>query len=247
MEFIDTSKPHVVEGDCLEFMKKIPDQSIDFICSDPPYNISGKGGTTLSSTKGVIPADFGEWDKWETEDDYFNFIYKVCDEYKRILKANANLILFLSYYTGGHLVYELNERNIFSFRGPIILVKENPIPQFKENGFRPCFEMAFWLVNNKGTGSHRPKTFHFLSQEKMKNVMTYGIGPKYKLSKHPTEKPEHIISDFIKIFTNEGDVVLDSFAGSGTTPAACQKINRRFIAIERENRFFRMMKKRLRL
>jgi site-specific DNA-methyltransferase (adenine-specific) len=61
-------------------------------------------------------------------------------------------------------------------------------------------------------------TFNFLEQHNMKNVMSYKIGPQgEKETKHPTEKPIRLIETLIKVFTNPGDIVLDSFAGSGTT------------------------------
>lgn len=74
--------------------------------------------------------------------------------------------------------------------------------------------MGMWLVNDGGNFSP-PKTFNFLSQKEMTNVLHYLIGREgNKQSNHPTEKPIEIISKFIEIFTNKGDVVLDNFAGS---------------------------------
>lgn len=242
---METFRSKIIRGDCLDIMKEMPENSIDFICSDFPYNISGKGGLTLNSKKGLVAADFGEWDKWETEKDYFNFVFKVCTEYKRILKPNASLLLFFSYYTGGYLAHQMDKLDLFTFKAPIILAKENPLEKFYENGFRPCFEWACWLLNNKETGNYNPKVFNFLGQNKMKNVLSYRIGPGYKKSLHPTEKPEHLIKHFVEVFTNEGDIVLDSFAGGGTTAKACKLSNRYYIAIEKELRYFEMIKRRL--
>lgn len=240
-----TKASRIVLGDCLTAMRTLPDRSVDFVCSDFPYNISGKGGLTINSKKGVVPADFGEWDKWETEEDYFDFVFRVCREYKRILKPNASLVLFFSYYTGGWIAHELHRRKVFTFKSPLVLAKENPLPNIRERGFRACFEFAVWLLNNRETGSYRPRSFHFLSQAEMKNVMSYKIGPGYKKSCHPTEKPEHLIGHLVRIFTNPGDLVLDSFAGGGTTAVACQQSNRRFIAIEKLPKYYEMMKRRL--
>ena len=77
-------------------MAKIPDRSIDFICADFPYNISGKGGLTMRNDQ-IIKADFGEWDKFPSEEAYFEFVFKVCDQYRRILKPNASMVLFFGY------------------------------------------------------------------------------------------------------------------------------------------------------
>ena len=83
----------IVQGECLEMMAKIPDRSIDFICADFPYNISGKGGLTMSGSH-LVKADFGDWDKFPSEEAYLAFVFSVCDEYRRILKPNASLVLF---------------------------------------------------------------------------------------------------------------------------------------------------------
>ncbi len=83
----------IIKGDCLEMMAKIPDRSIDFICADFPYNISGKGGVTLRHDQ-LVKADFGEWDKFPSDEAYIGFVFQVCAEYRRILKPNASMVLF---------------------------------------------------------------------------------------------------------------------------------------------------------
>jgi modification methylase len=86
----------IVHGECLAMMAKIPDQSIDFICADFPYNISGKGGLTMRNDQ-IVSADFGEWDKFPSEEAYLDFVFAVCAEYRRILKPNASMVLFFGY------------------------------------------------------------------------------------------------------------------------------------------------------
>ena len=86
----------IVQGECLAMMAKIPDASIDFICADFPYNISGKGGLTMRGDQ-IVSADFGEWDKFPSEEAYLDFVFAVCTEYRRILKPNASMVLFFGY------------------------------------------------------------------------------------------------------------------------------------------------------
>ena len=78
----------IVQGDCINVMKRIKDKSIDFICSDFPYNISNNGGLTMRGNK-IVKADFGEWDKWDSKEAYTDFVFEVCQEYKRILKPKG--------------------------------------------------------------------------------------------------------------------------------------------------------------
>lgn len=231
----------IVQGNCLEVMKKIPTNTIDFICSDFPYNISNNGGLTMRGSK-IVKADFWEWDKWDSQDDYIDFVFEVCKEYKRILKPNASLVLFFSYRYSGWLAYEMQRRGLFSFKNPIIFNKTNPQVSYRKNGFRSCHEVWVWLVND-GWNFNKPKTFNFLSQWKMKNVLDYEIW-KNKQSNHPTEKPEFLIGGLIEVFTNSWDIVLDSFAGGGTTGVASYKKNRNCISIEKESGFIKTIKER---
>jgi DNA modification methylase len=89
----------IIQGDCLEVMKKIPNNSIDFICSDFPYNISNNWWLTKRGNK-IVKADFWEWekwDKWDSSEEYIDFVFEICKEYKRILKPNASMVLFFGY------------------------------------------------------------------------------------------------------------------------------------------------------
>lgn len=192
----------------------------------------------------VVKADFGEWDKWETDEDYLNFVFAVCQEYQRILKPNGSLVLFFGYKLAGRIGYELQKRGLFTFRMPIIFEKVNPLPQIKKNGFRNCYEMWLWLINDEWKFA-KPKTLNFLNQKIMKNIMSYAISQHWeKLTKHPTEKPLRLIIYLVEIFTNPGDIVLDSFAGSWTTWIASYTLGRHCISIEKDRGFVTMIQKR---
>ena len=233
----------IVQGDCLEVMKKIPDNTVSFICADFPYNISNNPWLTMRNDK-IVRADFWEWDKFESDEVYLDFVFSVCEEYKRILKPNWSLVLFFSYQYSWWIGYELKRRGLFSFRVPLIFEKTNPLPRIRKNGFRSCYEVWIWLVNDEWKYNF-PKTFNFLDQRIMKNILPYKIGQSWeKLTKHPTEKPQRLIEYLVAIFTNPGDIVLDSFAGSWTTWIASYKLWRHCISIEKESWFVKMIQNR---
>lgn len=244
LTFIQMNAIHrIVQWDCLEMMKKIPNNTIDFICSDFPYNISNNNWLTIRWTK-IVKADFGEWDKWDNEEDYLKFVFDICKEYKRILKPEGSLVLFFGYKYAWWISLELERRGLFTFRNPIILAKENPLPRVRKNGFRSCHEIWMWLVNNNWNFK-KPKTFNFLSQDIMKNVMTYKIWRDgNKQTNHPTEKPEFLIQKIIEVFTNPWDIVLDSFWWWWTTWVAAYKVWRHCISIEKESGFIKMIQDR---
>lgn len=129
---------------------------------------------------------------------------------------------------------------------PLIWVKDNPMPSVKKTTFRSAYEMGLWLINDEAKFA-QPRTFNFLTQARMRNVMSYLIGRDgNKRTQHPTEKPELLTRRFVEIFTNEGDIVLDSFAGGGTTGVAAFKAGRNAISIEREAKYIAMIEKRQR-
>ncbi len=133
---------------------------------------------------------------------------------------------------------------MFTFRMPLIWVKDNPMPAVRRTTFRSAFEMGLWLVNDGGE-YRQPRTFNFLKQARMRNVMSYLIGRDgNKRTGHPTEKPELLTRRLVEIFTNPGDIVLDSFAGGGTTGVAAFKSGRHAISIEREASYIEMIKRR---
>ena len=136
----------------------------------------------------------------------------------------------------------MKRRGMFTFRNPIVFNKTNPQLSYSQKGFRSCHEVGVWLVNDGGK-FHKPKTFNFIGQSKMKNVLHYKIGHN-KQSNHPTEKPEFLIGGLVEIFTNPNDIVLDSFAGGGTTGVASYKKGRNCISIEKESGFIETIKKR---
>ena len=233
----------IVQWDCLAKMKCIPDNAIDFICSDFPYNISNNRGLTMKWSR-IVKADFWEWDKWDNQADYLAFVFEICKEYQRILKPNGSLVLFFSYRYAGWIGYELERQGLFTFRMPLIFSKQNPLPSFKKNSFRSGFEFGVWCVND-GWKFHQPRTFNFTGQKDMKNVMPYLIGRDWnKQTQHPTEKPEQLIGQLVKVFTNPWEIVLDSFAGGWTTGVASYKLNRHCISIEREHGFIKMIQQR---
>ncbi len=245
LNLMNTNHSQIIRGDCLEVMAKLPSQSVDFICSDLPYNISGKGGTTYSTKHGFVPADFGEWDKWKSDEAYLEFVFQVCAEYRRLLKPNASAVLFLSYYKGGWIAYELERRGLFRFRSPIVFPKRNLKEVNLQRKLQAAFEYAVWLSNDRKSSEYGLRTFNCLHPTLMRNVMDYSLYSTSEPAIHPTQKPLEVIKRLVKIFSNPGDVVLDSFAGGGTTPLACLQTNRRYLAIEKDGRYFRKMKKRL--
>jgi len=239
----------ILLGDCLEELKKFPDGCVDYCIADFPYNISNYGNSITKKGNNFIKGDFGEWDKWDDMEEYLKWVFKISKEIQRVLKPLASCLFFFDNRQAGWIAYELERRGIFIYKSPIIWIKNNPIPKIRKIGFRSSFEHAVWLINSQeryignATITIKSKVFNFQEQIEMMNVMKYNIGQKE--SKHPTEKPLILTKRMINIFTNENDIILDPFLGSGTTAVAAKTLDRNYIGIEKEIKYITIAKERL--
>ncbi|MDD2870601.1 MAG: site-specific DNA-methyltransferase [Candidatus Gracilibacteria bacterium] len=228
----------LVLGDCLEKIKKIPDNSVDLILTDPPYNIAKYStGNIKFDWRQDINNDLAEWDLKDLNP------LDLVKEYKRVLKSTGNIFIFTSYNMIGkfHEAFD-DEFDTFQF---MVWHKKNPVPNFFKKGFLNSCELivACW---NKG---HK---WNFKTQAEMHNFIESGICSGKERIKgidgktlHPTQKPLDILKHIIEISSNEGDLVLDPFMGVGSTGEACKILGRRFIGIEMDKIYFKASEKRL--
>jgi len=232
----------LIKGDCLVEMQNIPDKSIDAIICDLPY------GTTACKWDTIIPFEL----LWE--------------QYKRIIKDNGAIVLFGSQPFTSALV--MSNVKMFKYEwvwnkklgGNSMLVKYQPY-KIHENIlvfgkgktiYNPIMEIrGKERIKNGKTSKEIENAFNVKGGEKTYNNIYY---PQSILEKtnagrtgrlHPTQKPEALLEYLVKTYTNEGDTVLDNTMGSGTTGVACKNLNRSFIGIEMDDKYFEIAKKRI--
>lgn len=219
----------LIHGDCLEKMKNIQDKSIDLVLTDPPYMISretnfSKGGGN-EAKYGSLSMDFGEWDKGEAIDmeAFFKEAY-------RLLKKGGTIIMFYDIFKMESI------RNIaesVGFKQPRIGFwnKTNAVPvNARINYLSNARE--YFICFCKG----KKGVFHSYYD---KGTYDYPIvSGKERI--HPTQKPVALMRDLLLTHSNEGDVILDPFMGSGTTGVACVNTNREFIGIELNEEYFKI-------
>lgn len=224
----------IVNGDCFEYLHKIPDKSVDLILTDPPYNIAqySTGNINLPG-RSALNNDLAEWDLTPIEPSI------LLPEFKRIIKPDGNIFVFTSYNLIGkwHEAFD-SEFDTFQF---FVWHKTNPAPKIFKNGFLNSCEMIACMWN-KG---HK---WNFTKQNEMHNFFESPICMRpERLSepKHPAQKPVKLLEHIIKIASNEKDVILDPFMGVGSTGVAALKNNRKFIGIEIEKDYFHAAERRI--
>ncbi|WP_336609153.1 MULTISPECIES: DNA-methyltransferase [unclassified Campylobacter] len=201
----------------------------DAIITDPPYNISKENNfSTMKSSKrqGV---DFGEWDK---NFDYLSWIRK----YAPLVKKDGSIIIFCSYLHISFIIKELEE-NGFITKDILRWIKSNPMPRNINRRYVQDCELAIWAVRKDAKWTFNNNSKAYLRAEFNTSV----VSGKEKTS-HPTQKSLKLMEEIIKIHTNENDIVLDPFMGSGTTGIACKNLKRKFYGVEISKEYFEICK-----
>ena len=224
----------LLHGDSHTLLKQVPDHCIDFILTDPPYNLAQHStGNIPLPGRTAMNNDLAPWDLIEFKPEEW------VDEFIRILKPNGNLFIFTSYNKIGQW-YELLDHK-FDATNFMVWHKTNPAPKIFKAGFLNSCELIYTCWN-KG------HTWNFISQAEMHNFVESSIcmrPERLQNPKHPTQKPVAILKKLITIASNEGDVVLDPFMGVGSTGVAALDLGRKFIGFEINPTYFTAAERRL--
>jgi DNA modification methylase len=236
-------------------MKALPEESVDLVFADPPYNLQLPKKRLVRWNRTVVDGVTDEWDRFTSFEEYDSFSRSWLREVQRLMAPKATIWVIGTYHNIfriGSIMQDLG----FWILNDVIWQKTNPVPNFLKVRFTNATETLIWAVKDKGT-----KGYHFdkvLAKE-------YGIGKvganvweipvcagKERLKGqdgkrlHSTQKPETLLERVIKVSSKEGDLVLDPFAGTGTTAAVARRSGRRYIAIERDPGYVSHIKARLR-
>ena len=231
-------------GDCFEYMQTLPDNSVDAVVTDPPYFIENlkidmKDATLRSLSKNNIFYD--EFDHFKDLDDFKSFMSRLLDNYQRVLREKGQVYLFCSYQHMDWLLQMIKFKG-FRFYKPLIWYKPDMMGVFP-NQYGCNYEVILWFRKRGDKGEVK---FRIGSRQRdvFKCNSTLNSYRK-ECGYHPTPKPLSVITQLIKNCTDEGDVVLDTFMGSGTTAVACKNIKRHFLGSEKNKDYYDIITKRL--
>ena len=236
-------------GDALRVLSQVPEASVDCVWTDPPYKLSNGGITCVAGR--MVSVDKGEWDRSGGLELDHQFNVDWIAACSRVLKPAGTIwvsgTLHLYPSVGMALL-----QNGFRLLNDIVWEKPNPPPNLGRRTFTHATEILLWAGNAPKGGRHR-HTFNYdaMRQEnggkQMKTVWRFPTpsrGEK-RFGKHPTQKPVALIARCLRASTHPGGIVLDPFAGSGSTGVAALEEGRRFMGIEAVAEYAAIARKRL--
>ncbi len=246
---------NVFNGDCLEILSKLPDNSIDMIFADPPYLLSNDGFTCQNGR--MVNVNKGKWDKskgFENDEIFHNNWIQAC---KKVLKPEGTIWISGTYHSIFQCGYLL-QKNDFHLLNDISWFKPNAAPNLSCRFFTASHETLLWARKQKKakhTFNYEPIKNGNFPEDKLKkqntqmrsvwSIPTPAIAEK-EFGKHPTQKPIALLKRIVLASTKENDIILDPFNGSGTTGVASSLLgNRYYIGIELEREYCIISKKRL--
>ena len=231
----------ILDGDCVEAMRKLPDNSVDLVFADPPYNLQ-LGGDLNRPDGSHVDAVTDHWDQFDSFKVYDDFSKAWLAECRRVLKPDGALWVIGSYHNIYRLGATLQDLG-FWILNDIVWRKTNPMPNFRGTRFTNAHETLIWASQGEKARYHfNYRAMKTLNDElQMRSDWTFPICAGDERLKdeqghkaHPTQKPEALLYRVLLATTERGDVVLDPFFGTGTTGAIAKRLGREWIGCERE-------------
>jgi len=242
----------ILAGDCVEAMNALPENSVDLVFADPPYNLQLKGNLHRPDNSMVDAVD-DAWDQFSSFQAYDDFTQKWLKAARRILKPNGAIWVIGSYHNIFRVGSALQNAGYWILND-VVWRKSNPMPNFRGKRLTNAHETMIWASKQEAS----KYTFNYEALKalnegvQMRSDWVLPICTGHERLKddngdkaHPTQKPESLLHRVLVASTNPGDVVLDPFFGTGTTGAVAKKLGREFIGIEREAAYREVARKRI--
>jgi len=248
---INLKPDQIITGDCIEILGQLPDNSVDLVFADPPYNLQ-LSQELWRPNQSRVDAVEDAWDKFTSLQEYDAFTRNWINGCKRVMKDEATLWVIGTYhniYRVGSILQDLG----FWILNDVVFIKTNPMPNFHGVRFTNSHETLLWVQKKKGakyTFNHQAmKALNDDLQMRSDWLIPICTGKERIKTNgtkaHSTQKPEALLYRVLLSSTNPGDVVLDPFFGSGTTGAVAKKLGRHFIGIERDKRYVKIAEERI--
>jgi len=232
---------NLYNGNCIDVLKTIDENSVDLVLTDPPYNLGKFMKNRQTNLKQMRSNFFGSagWDDLEY-DEWIQHMEKFFAEMARVLVKGGSMILFMSIIKVESII-SISQKYGFYYKTTGIWHKLNPMPRNMNLHFVNSTETWIYFTYQVHTSkfNNKGKVLHDFIETSVTP------GNERKFGKHPTQKPVQLMYHFIDILSDEGDVVLDPFMGSGTSGVAAKRLKRSFVGIELSEEYFAISKLRI--
>ena len=263
---LDDFKNKILNMDCIEGMKQLPDKCIDIIIADPPYNISANVKNLVYDSANKLEGMGGAWnitnEKWDSYSisDYMKFSMEWMSEAKRILKDSGSMWIFGTYHNIGMVNVACKSLNL-EIINEVIWFKRNAFPNLTGSRLTASHETIIWCYPKRNQKKNE-YTFNYewskecafsydglkvqgkqmrdiwdIPNNKERSELAYG--------KHPTQKPLRLLERMLRLSSKQGDTMLTPFAGSGSECCAAKKLNLNYIGFELEQKYIDIANERL--
>jgi modification methylase len=235
----------IFKGDCVASLNALPENSVDLIFADPPYNLQLNGDLSRPDQSKVDAVD-DDWDQFESFAAYDAFTRAWMLAARRVLKPSGSIWVIGSYHNifrVGAIMQDIG----FWLLNDVVWRKNNPMPNFRGRRFQNAHETMIWASKDAKSKGY---TFNYESMKaanddlQMRSDWLFPICTGAERLKdengdkvHPTQKPEALLARVILSSSKPGDVVLDPFFGSGTTGAVAKRLGRHYVGMEREQKY----------
>lgn len=252
-KYFDVDSFCLYHDDCLSVLANLPENSVDMIFADPPYNLSNDGFTCQSGKR--VSVNKGAWDKSKGIETDFEFHKNWLAACKRVLKPEGTIWIsgtYHSIYACGFALQVLG----YHLLNDVAWFKPNAAPNLSCRFFTASHETLLWAKKEKSakhTFNYELMKYGDWSNDALKNKdkqmrsvwsITTPSKSEKLFGKHPTQKPIDLLKRIILASTNEGDLILDPFSGSGTTGIMATIHKRAYIGIELEKNYLDLSIKR---
>jgi modification methylase len=230
----------IMRGDSVELMRMLPPASVHCVFADPPYNLQLRGELRRPDDSLVDGVD-DDWDRFDDFAAYDRFTRDWLSECKRLLRKDGTLWVIGAYHNIFRIGAILQDLG-FWVLNDVIWRKANPMPNFRGRRFTNAHETLIWAAR----GRDARYRFNYQAMKSLNDDVQMRsdwfiplctgeerLRNQHGLKLHPTQKPEALLHRILLASTNQDDIVLDPFAGTGTTAAVAKRLGRHFIGIER--------------
>lgn len=243
----------IIKGDCVAALERLPENSVDVIFADPPYNLQLEGELHRPDQSRVDAVD-DDWDKFSDFAAYDAFTRAWLLAARRVLKPSGTIWVIGSYHNIFRVGATMQDLG-FWVLNDIVWRKSNPMPNFRGRRFTNAHETMIWASRDQNAKGY---TFNYDAMKmandevQMRSDWLFPICNGSERLKdedgakaHPTQKPEALLHRVIMSSTKPGDIVLDPFFGTGTTGAVAKRLGRHFVGIERQADYIEVATRRL--